>query len=252
MAVASALVSERPDETCAELKGPRARSPVSTPETESVETLMGDICVWACWEEEPKLLAEDPEPADGAAPPELACAWANFPFTFMMVMLILPVASLTPSSEAICASFVVEIDCWPGLVITRERVNFCPCLDWSGGCMPKLLRAALVHLLLLRDGDVGAHAVQRLEHLVLGPADAGGVGGHRHHEGDADGEPEGGEQRLAMPPAQLPEHVSEEHAASSSAAAGTAGYRRPPPGYLLGNSCTSPAWEAPEARLRGL
>ena len=54
----------------------------------------------------------------------------------MTLIVMLPVAESTPSSDAICASFPAEIDCWPGLVITRERLNFCPCLDWSGGCMP--------------------------------------------------------------------------------------------------------------------
>ncbi len=51
-------------------------------------------------------------------------------------MLMLPVTSLTPSSAATWVSFLLEIDCVPGLVCTRERVNFCPCLDWSGGFMP--------------------------------------------------------------------------------------------------------------------
>ena len=55
----------------------------------------------------------------------------------MTLMLRLPVTALTPSSEAICVSLFVEIDCWPGLVITRDRLNFSPCLDSSGGCMPK-------------------------------------------------------------------------------------------------------------------
>ena len=55
----------------------------------------------------------------------------------MTFIVMLPVAESTPSSDAICASFLAEIDCWPGLVMTRERLNFCPCLDWSGGCMPK-------------------------------------------------------------------------------------------------------------------
>ena len=106
---------------------------MSTPETESCETLMGAICVWA-WEEEPP--EEDWALADGAAAVEPPCACANFPATFITIMVMLPVAESTPSSDAICASFFAEIDCWPGLVITRERLNFCPCLDWSGGCMP--------------------------------------------------------------------------------------------------------------------
>ena len=72
--------------------------------------------------------------APAATPP---CTWANFPFTLMTFMVMLPVAALTPSSEAICASFFSEIDCCPGLVMTAERLNFWPCLDWSGGCMLK-------------------------------------------------------------------------------------------------------------------
>ena len=112
---------------------------VSTPETVSCETLMGDICAWPCDEEEP---LEEEEPlddwllAEGWAALEPLCAWANFPLTFMTVMLMLPVTSLTPSSAAICVSLLLEIDCVPGLVCTRERVNFSPCLDWSGGFMP--------------------------------------------------------------------------------------------------------------------
>ena len=167
-------------------------------------------------------------------------------------MLMLPVTSLTPSSEAICASFLVEIDCLAGARHHAERLNFFPCLDWSGGCMPKRCGAALVHLLLLRDRDVGADAVERLQHLVLRLADAGGVGGHRDHQRDADGEAEGGEQRLAMPPAQLPEHVGEEHAASLSAAGGAV--RAPPPAAWLPFTMVlrPPAWEAAEPQLRGL
>ena len=100
---------------------------MSTPETESCETLMGAICVWAGCEEDP--LEEDWEVADGAAAAEPPCACANLPATLMTLIVMLPVAESTPSSDAICASFPAEIDCWPGLVITRERLNFCPCLD---------------------------------------------------------------------------------------------------------------------------
>ena len=62
---------------------------------------------------------------------------ANSPETFTTVMVMLPVASLTPSSAATRASFLVEMDCWPGLVITRERLNLSPAWESSGGCMPK-------------------------------------------------------------------------------------------------------------------
>ncbi len=55
----------------------------------------------------------------------------------MTLIVMLPVAESTPASDAIWASLFAEIACWPGLVITRERLNFCPCLDWSGGCIPK-------------------------------------------------------------------------------------------------------------------
>ncbi len=54
LALASSLVSERPEATCAELRGPRLRFVVSTPETVSCETSMGAIWVWAREEEPPE------------------------------------------------------------------------------------------------------------------------------------------------------------------------------------------------------
>ena len=221
---------------------------VSTPETENDETSMGAICAWPCWlDEDPP--DEDWPPWAGIAPAAPPCTWANFPCTFMTFMLMLPVTALTPSSAAICASFFVEIDCWPGAGHDRGAVELLALPGLVRRLHAEALRTALVHLLLLRHGDVGADAVERLEHLVLRLAHAVGVRGHGDHERHADGEAEGGEQRLAMPPAQLPEHVGEEHAASLSAAGGAGGLRRPPPGFLSAG-CTTPAWEAAEARLR--
>ena len=190
---------------------------MSTPEIVSCETLMGDICAWLCDEEEPleeEPLEEDWLLAEGWAPLELLCALANFPLTFMTVMLMLPVTLLTPSSEAIWVSFLVRSTAAGARLHTRAG-ELLALAGLVRRVHAELLRPARVHLLLLAHGDVGADAVERLEHLVLGLADAGRVRGHGDHERHADGKAERCEQRLAMPPAQLPEHVGEEHAASS-------------------------------------
>ena len=107
---------------------------VSTPETEKDETSIGAILAWPCCDEPP----EEDWPPDGAAPSPPCCVTcANSPLTVTTVMLMLPVAAPTSSSAAIWVSFFAEMDCWPGLVITRERLNLSPCCDSSGGCMPK-------------------------------------------------------------------------------------------------------------------
>ena len=65
-----------------------------------------------------------------------------------------------------------------------------------------------------RDGEVGADAGERLEHLLLGVVDPTREGRDGDDEADADGEAEGGQERAAGPAPELREGVREgEHAA---------------------------------------
>ena len=67
----------------------------------------------------------------------------------------------------------------------------------------------------LGHGDVGTDPVQRVQHRALGVLDAGGGGGHRDHQPNADGEAEGDEGRLPDPAAQLTSQICEKHRDSS-------------------------------------
>jgi len=65
----------------------------------------------------------------------------------------------------------------------------------------------------LRHGDVGAHAVQRVQHGGLRVLDAVRGCGHGDHQADAERQAQRDEDRLAHPPPQLAPYVGEEHAA---------------------------------------